>query len=128
MEKAENLSLSEKNNNLGIVDISMETIATIAGIAATECYGVVGMSSRTLHDGIADLLHQENYAKGIEIITEDEEIIINMYVILQYGIRINEVATNIINKVKYTIENHLNIRINQVNIMVQGIHIDLKNQ
>ena len=56
----------EKNNNMGTINISLDVVATIAGGAATECYGVVGMASKKrLKDGYYDLLRKENYSKGI---------------------------------------------------------------
>ncbi|MGE5557893.1 MAG: Asp23/Gls24 family envelope stress response protein [Bacillota bacterium] len=124
MEKQSKVFLPEGSKNLGQIDISTETIATLAGIVATQCYGVVGMASLTFQDGIASLLHRDNLSKGVEIITNEDFTIVNLYIVVQYGIKINEVALNVINAVKYALENQLSINIEQVNVIVQGVHFE----
>lgn len=111
---------------LGGIFISSEAIAMIAGIAAMECYGIVGMSSRTLQDGIAELLGSENLTKGIEVEIDGDSVIIDLYVILEYGVKINEVAQNVISRVKYTIETQLGLKADRVNVNVQGVRIGVK--
>ena len=82
----------EKNTNLGSVNISLDVVSTVAGGAATECYGVVGMASqKKLKDGFYELLKKENYSKGIIASDGETGLILDLYIILGYGIKINEI-------------------------------------
>lgn len=110
------------NQPLGVVNISPNAIAMVAGIAATQCFGVVGMASHNIQDGISELLTgKDNLTKGIEVIIDDDIAAIDLYIIVEYGVRIKEVARNVIQNVKYAIETQLGLQISQVNVIVQGV-------
>lgn len=112
----------EKNTNMGTVNISLDVVATVAGGAATECYGVVGMASqKKLKDGFYELLRKENYAKGIEVKDGDTGIILDIYVVLGYGIKMTEILHEVQKKVKYVVESTLDVNVESVNIYVQGV-------
>ena len=112
----------DTNRSLGKINISPEAISVIAGATAMECFGVVGMSSRSLQDGIAELfLGRENLTKGIEVRINEEQVILDLYVVVEYGTRINEVAHNVIENVKYAIEDQLGLSVLQVNVNVMGV-------
>ena len=113
----------EINNNLGIIDISEEVIATIAGAAAVECYGLVGMDSRKLTDGFVDLLGRENLARGVVVKIEDNQVVIDLYIVVGYGVKISEVAANVMERVRYTTENLTGLTVAQVNVNVQGVRV-----
>lgn len=108
-------------NNYGYINVEDDVIATIAGVSAMECYGIVGMASKNATDGFFELLKWENLAKGVKVAAEGSEISIDLHVILQYGIKISVVASNIIEKVKYNIENITGLNVNKVNVFVQGV-------
>ena len=77
-------------------------IAQIAGGAAIECYGIVGMATKhQIRDGLTDILRKENFAKGVLVRQEDGDLVIDMYVIISYGTKISEVAYQVQSKVKY---------------------------
>lgn len=113
----------EIRNELGTIDISEEVIATIAGAAAVECYGLVGMASRKIKDGFAELLRQENLARGVVVSVQDNELIIELYIIVGYGVKISEVATNVMERVRYTTENLTGLTVAQVNVNVQDVRV-----
>ena len=92
------------DNDLGIVNISEEVISIIAGLTAIECYGLVGMASQGIQDGIARLLGKENLNKGIEVHKVEDGIVVELYIIVEYGTKISEVASNVMNRVRYTLE------------------------
>ena len=116
-------------NDYGKIDISNEVIASVVGSKAVESYGIVGMASRQqVRDGIAEILGHENYAKGI-VVKEDNGVIdIDMYIIVSYGDKISEVANNVQSSVKYTLESSLNIKVNSINIFVQGVRLNNKGK
>ncbi|MFB9279853.1 Asp23/Gls24 family envelope stress response protein [Cohnella cellulosilytica] len=108
----------------GKIDVADQVIAVVAGSAALDCYGLVGMASRKgLKDGIAEMLGRENLSRGVEVRQEGEQIHLDLYVIVSYGTRISEVAHNIQSKVKYVLEEVVGLRVDQVNVNVQGVRI-----
>ncbi|ELJ9288107.1 Asp23/Gls24 family envelope stress response protein [Staphylococcus pseudintermedius] len=115
----------EITNDYGSIDISNEVIASIVGGKAVECYGIVGMASRQqVRDGIAEILGHENYAKGI-VVREDNGVLdVDMHIIVSYGVKISEVAQNVQSTVKYNLENTLKLKVNSVNIFVQGVRFN----
>lgn len=111
-------------NELGRIVISEETVATIAGVAALDCYGLVGMCSRSvLKDNFVELLGKENLSRGVEVTLNDDKLIIDLYIIVGYGTRISEVAQNVMEAVKYAVENLIGLQVDQVNVNVQGVRV-----
>ncbi len=110
-------------NERGKLIISKEVIATLAGIGTMECYGVVGMSSQKIKDGIAELIGMEALSKGVEVIIKNDQISINVYVIVSYGTKISEIANNVIEKVRYTVGHHTGLVVDHVQVSVQGVRV-----
>jgi len=114
----------ELKNEFGRIDISNDVVAQIAGGEAIECYGIVGMASKhQIRDGLTDILRKENFAKGVIVRQEGEDLHIDMYVIISYGTKISEVAYQVQSKVKYTLDKTLGMAVNSVNIYVQGVRV-----
>ncbi|SEB19676.1 Uncharacterized conserved protein YloU, alkaline shock protein (Asp23) family [Thalassobacillus cyri] len=112
------------NTKYGQVTISNEVISTIAGGAAVECYGIVGMASKSqLRDGIAEILRKENFSKGVVVRQEEDTLHIDMYIIVSYGTKISEVAHNVQSQVKYTLNKTVGLSVNSVNIYIQGVRV-----
>ena len=105
------------SGDLGEVTISNNVISEIAGAVATKCYGVVGMASRNKKDGIVNLLKPDSMTKGISITVEEGGVIVEIHLIVEYGI-------NIVNRVRYTIENTVGIKVNRINVRVEGVRVD----
>lgn len=112
-------------NDYGNVVISSEVISKVSGIAAMECYGLVGMaSSNKVQDGIAQLLGWENLSKGVIVnIDEDQNVVLELNIIVEYGTNIHEVAHNIMERVNYTLEDKIGISVSEINVKVQGVRI-----
>ncbi|WP_341301900.1 Asp23/Gls24 family envelope stress response protein [Lysinibacillus sp. FSL H8-0500] len=114
----------ELNNEFGQIDISTDVLAQIAGGAAVECYGIVGMASKhQIRDGLTDILRKENFAKGVVVRQQDDDLHIDMYIIVSYGTKISEVAYQVQSKVKYTVDKTLGMSVTSVNIFVQGVRV-----
>ncbi|WP_341282374.1 Asp23/Gls24 family envelope stress response protein [Paenibacillus sp. FSL H8-0537] len=112
------------STELGQIFITEECIAIMAGSAAMDCYGLVGMASRKqLKDGIAELLGRENLARGVEIRREQDKLYIDLYIIVSYGTKISEVAHNIQTKVKYVMSDVIGLNVDQVHIFVQDVRV-----
>jgi len=110
-------------NEIGTIDINSDVVATIAGASAIECYGLVGMASRSTTNGIVNLLKRENLSKGVNIKMEEEGISIDLYVIIQFGTKISVVAENIIELVKYNVENQTGLKVLNVNLHIEGVRV-----
>jgi len=112
-----------EEGRLGRIEVSPTAIAGLAAAAVLECYGVVGMARHTLRDGLAEILQRDNYRRGVQVRVEGQRIIIDLYVVLEYGVRISEVAHNIMENVKFRVEKALGIPIEEVNVHVQGLRL-----
>src|SRR5690625_3067378 len=114
----------ELNTNDGHVTITNEVIATIAGGAAVECYGIVGMASKNqIKDGIAEILRKENFSKGVVVRQEDNRLHIDMYIIVSYGTKISEIAHNVQSQVRDMLNQSLGLSIDSVYIYIQGVRV-----
>ncbi|MEQ2526445.1 Asp23/Gls24 family envelope stress response protein [Robertmurraya yapensis] len=114
----------ELKTNYGQIDISNDVIATIAGGAAVDCYGIVGMASKQqLKDGLTEILRRENFTRGVIVRQENDEVHIDMYIIVSYGTKISEVAHNVQSKVRYTLDKTVGLSVESVNIFVQGVRV-----
>lgn len=114
--------MSRTDGSYGRIDISKTAVATIANRAVNQCYGVVGMANKNLVRGISTILSRES-RRGIEVTIEDEEIVVDVYVIVEYGTRIRTVAESIQNTVKYHVEKAMGIPVRAVNVYVHGLRL-----
>jgi len=110
--------------SLGRIEVSPRVVASIVAHAANECYGVVGMAARGLRDGIAERLNRENAQRGVHVEVVPDGIVVELYVIVEYGTRISEVAHNLMSAVRYHLEKTLGLPVLAVNVNVQGIHME----
>jgi len=116
--------MNETSSAVGRIQVSPKAIASIASEAVLSCYGVVGMSAATLlRDGIAEVLQVDSYHRGVEVRVVDQKIVIDLYVVVEYGTRISEVAQNVMSSVKFSVEKALGMPVAEVNVHVQGLRI-----
>ncbi|REJ32055.1 MAG: Asp23/Gls24 family envelope stress response protein [Bacillota bacterium] len=113
-----------RNTELGSVSIAEEVIATIAGVAATECYGLVGMGARGVQKGLAIFRRGEDVSRGVEVTLGDDTVTIDLHVVVQYGVNIAEVAHNVMEQVKYAVEHYCGLQVQQVNVHVESVRVD----
>lgn len=113
----------ETINENGKIIISKEVLATIAGVAATDCFGVVGMTAKNIKDGLGTLLGRDSLSKGVEIIEKDDILSIKVYIIVGYGTKISAVAGNVMQNVEYAVKNYTGLDIGNVSVIVQGVRV-----
>jgi uncharacterized alkaline shock family protein YloU len=114
----------ELTTEYGKIFVTNEVIATLAGSAALDCYGLVGMASRKqLKDGIAELLGRENLSRGVEVRRQQDRLEIDLYIVVSYGTKISVVANNVQTKVKYILNDVVGLHVDEVNIFVQGVRV-----
>ena len=105
----------------GRIEVFPSAVGAIAAHASLGCYGIAGMAARGLRDGFAELLRRENADRGVEVVEIEGGLEIDVFVIVQYGIRISEVAHNLQQTVKFEVERAVNVPVVQVNVNVQGV-------
>ena len=108
---------------LGLVTVDEDVIVKVAGYAALECYGIVGMAAKRSTDGIVQLMGRENLGRGVRIQAMDDSVIVDLYIIVEYGISISAVAASIIETVKYKVEHLTGISVGRVNVCVEDIRV-----
>jgi uncharacterized alkaline shock family protein YloU len=107
----------------GAVQIANDVLADLAGFAALECYGIVGMASPTLRDGVAQALSREKLRKGVRIKNADEGVRVDLYVIIEHGTNLTEVSHNLANRVRYVLTNMADVKVSAVDVHVQGVKV-----
>jgi uncharacterized alkaline shock family protein YloU len=107
----------------GRVEVTPGAVAALAASAVGEVYGVVGLASRHSRPALAELLHKDEGSKGVEVSLDGDRVVIDLYVILEYGTRIITVAENIMSSVKFAVEQALDPTTVEVNVNVQGIRV-----
>ena len=114
----------QMENQYGTVLIDENVIATYAGSVAVECFGIVGMAAVNVKDGLVKLLKKEHITHGIEVVVgENNEITIDFHVIIAYGVAIVTVCDNLIETVKYKVEQFTGMKVDKINIHVEGVRV-----
>ena len=109
---------------LGTIMIDSEVIATYAGSVAVECFGIVGMAAVNMKDGLVRLLKKDYLTHGINVeVNMENKITIDFHVIVSYGVSIRTVSDNLIDTVKYKVEEFTGMQIEKINIYVEGVRV-----
>ena len=114
--------MSDEKNPIGHIHVSPRAVSTIAYQATVQSYGVVGLASKNLLEGLGNMLVQDP-AHGIEVGYVDDRINIDLYIVVEYGTNIKEVAASVAKTVRFQVEKALGLPINEVNVHVQGLRI-----
>jgi uncharacterized alkaline shock family protein YloU len=114
------MQISNENGN---INFSVETLANIIGVATMECYGVVGMASKNAKDGFWELIKGGNLSKGVKINCKENKLNVELYIIVEYGTKISVIANNIIQKVRYNVENYTGLKVSSITVNVQGVRV-----
>ena len=112
---------SSMNTHMGNITIDKEVIAKYAGTLAMECFGIVGIGI-TVKD-VVKLLRKDNLAKGITVTINNNKLTLDFHVIVSYGVSILAVSDNLIDNVKYKVEEFTGMEIEKINIFVEGVRV-----
>lgn len=111
-------------NELGTITMNEEVVLKVAGYTALECYGIVGMAAKRTTDGIVQMLGLDNIGRGVIIrMDHDNQVDVELYIIVEYGISISAVAETLIDTVKYKIEYLTGVKVKTVNVTVEDIRV-----
>ncbi len=114
---------SSMNTHLGNIVIDNEVIAQYAGSVAVECFGIVGMAGISMKDGLVKLLKKDSITRGINVTISGNKLVLDFHVIVAYGVSILAVADNLVDSVKYKVEEFTGIEIEKINIYVDGVRV-----
>jgi uncharacterized alkaline shock family protein YloU len=117
----------EALGDMGTIKITEEVVAIIAGIAAMEVPGVAGMSGGFAGE-IVEMLGRKNLSKGVKVEVGEKEAAVDLYIIIEYGCRIPDVAWDIQERVKKSIETMTGLSVVEVNIHIQGVNFDKEHK
>ena len=125
MEEQENKELEKVAQNEADVNgikIAEEVVATIAGMATAEVKGVSSMNGG-IAGGLSEMFGKKNFSKGVKAQVTEKDATIDLFIIVEYGTRIPDIAWEIQNRVKTAVENMTGLRVLEVNIHVQGVNL-----
>ncbi len=111
------------SNSYGNITISNHAIAVACGHIARDVYGVVDLVGRTLSDSFSELLKKEPLSKGVKVLTVNNRIYVDLYVVLKYGVSINAVADSLKRAIKYGLEEFTGMIVDSVNVNVIGVRV-----
>ncbi|MBR1477933.1 MAG: Asp23/Gls24 family envelope stress response protein [Lachnospiraceae bacterium] len=114
---------STMNTHMGNIVIDNEVIAQYAGSVAVECFGIVGMAGINVKDGMFKLLKMDSITRGINVSVKDNRLNLDFHVIIAYGVGITAVADNLIENVKYRLEEFTGMEVGKINIYVEGVKV-----
>jgi len=116
---------SKIKNEIGTIVIENEVISRVAGLAAMECYGVVGMAAKSIRDGIVRLLKIESLSRGVLLKTlESGELIIQLHIMVDYGTNLAAIADTLQSNVRYKVEESVGMKVREVNVVIESIRAE----
>jgi uncharacterized alkaline shock family protein YloU len=115
-------NMTHKENVPGKIHISHQAIASIASESALSSYGVVGLAAKNFAENLSRVLIKDPNL-GVDINFSDNEIVLNLFIVVEYGTRIKSVASSVAENVKYNVEHTTGLVVKAVNIHVRGLRI-----
>lgn len=111
------------NTDKGNILIDRDVLSKYAGMATTECIGIVGMAAVNVKDGMTKLLKKENAGRGVTVNVVDNKLVISLHVIVAYGVSIRAVAQNVLENVRYKVEEFTGMKVEKITVIVEGVRI-----
>jgi uncharacterized alkaline shock family protein YloU len=113
----------ELDRRPGRIEVSPVAIATAACRVVLECYGVVGIADQKLKHGKAELLDDQHYWRGVVVSVDGDSVVVDLFIIVEYGTRISEVANNVLSAVRDALRRMLGSAAIRIKVNVQGLRI-----
>ena len=115
---------SVMDTHMGNITIDKEVIGQYAGGIAMECFGIVGMANVNVKDGLVSLLKIDSMTRGINVsLDSNNKLKLDFHVIIAYGVSISAVSDNLIDNVKYKVEEFTGLEIEKINIYIEGVRV-----
>lgn len=111
------------SSEYGEITVDPDVIATYTGSVAVGCFGIVGMAAYSVKDGLVHLLKKDSLKYGINVRIENNKIALTIHCIVAYGVSILTVSDNLIEAVKYKVEQFTGISVEHIDVLVEGIRV-----
>lgn len=108
-------------NPNGVIEVSQDYFSNLIGYAASSCYGVVGMALSSTAQGVASFFGRTKLDRGVKVRSVGDRLVIDLHIIVTYGVNITAIVKSIINKVRYTVEEATGLRVENVNVFIDGM-------
>ena len=117
----------ERNNMTnkvsGTLRVANDVLADIAGYAALQCYGIVGMVAPNAADGIAKILPKSRLRRGVVVTSTEEGVHVDLYVVIEYGTNINAVSQNLVDQVSFALNEYAQVPLTEVEVHVRDVKV-----
>ena len=112
------------NSDNGKVSIDESVVAQVAGLTALDCFGIVGMGIVSVKDGIVKQLRRDNVSKGVNVrFDENGDIVIELHIVVAYGVSIKAVTDNLMQSVKYKVEDFTSFKVSHINVYGEDVKV-----
>lgn len=112
------------NGDIGKVSLDENVVAQVAGLTALDCFGIVGMGVVSVKDGIVKQLRRDNVSKGVNVkFDENDDIEIELHIVVAYGVSIKAVTDNLMQSVKYKVEDFTSFKVSRINVFVEDVKV-----
>ena len=111
-----------KHNELGSILIQKDAIASVARQSTLQSYGVVGLAPKNLWERVRQVFVKDS-KYGVEVDFEHDQLVIDLYIMVEYGTRIKSITNSIVNSVKYNVERTIGLPVRRINVHVRGLRI-----
>lgn len=111
------------SNAFGDITIDNNAIAVVAGFNALDCYGVVDLVTRSAKESFGEIFKNRSFSRGVKITSIDNHIVVDLNIILKYGVSITAVCDSVKSTVKYSVEKFTGMIVDAVNIKVIGVRV-----
>lgn len=107
----------------GELHVANDVLSDLAGNAALQCYGVVGMTAPSAQDGFAKILPHSRLRRGVIVTPDEESLRVDLYVVIEYGTNITTVSQNLVEAVSFALTNYAQIPQVDVHVHVQEVRV-----
>ena len=111
------------NTDLGVVTVNDDVIVRVAGYAALDCYGIVGMVAPNAADGIAKILPMSRLQRGITLDLTDAGVHVDLYVVIEYGTNISAVSQNLVDTVSFVLKEQARVPVDAIEVHVMDVKV-----
>ena len=110
-------------NHLGVIEISREYFSSLIGSAASSCFGVAGMANSNALQRLRALIYRRRHYidQGVTVTKDGDGLVVDLHIVITYGLNISAIVKSIVNKVRYTVEEATGLEVKKVNVFVDSM-------
>ena len=120
----EDIAMIQLKNHNGEISVSENVFATVVGTVINNCFGVVGMAAAGAKDGLVSLLKKDNYHRGVKVSAEKGQLVLELHIIVSYGVNLPAISQSIVNETKYAVEKKTGFKVKRVTVCIDAMKTD----